>query len=167
THGTVVGLTAAFLLYTRSAGVAYFVVGAVTCSVTVKLVKRAIRQPRPPPSLAGRKMKASYGMPSTHSATITFFAAYILLACQNLPIHRTLPQSPAATRLIPPLIAIPWALAIMMSRVWLGYHTWAQVTAGSAYGVVATGAWFMLWTRTGLNVVGRYLEEVAWQWFGW
>lgn len=167
THGIVVGLTAAFLLYTRSAGVAYFAAGASTCSLTVKLIKRAIRQPRPPPSIAGRRVKASYGMPSTHSATITFFATYILLTCQHLPIHKTLPQNPVIVRLMPPLVTTPWALAIIMSRVWLGYHTWPQVAAGSAYGVGMTFVWFMLWTRAGLNEVGVYLEEVAWQLFGW
>jgi dolichyldiphosphatase len=61
TQPIVIGLTAACLLYTRSAGVGHFVAGASTCTFTVKLIKRTIRQPRPPPSLAGRKAKASYG----------------------------------------------------------------------------------------------------------
>lgn len=60
TNGIVTSLTAAFVLYTRSAGVAYFAAGAVSCSLTVKLIKRGIQQPRPP-VLAGRKVKASYG----------------------------------------------------------------------------------------------------------
>ncbi|KAJ3571885.1 hypothetical protein NP233_g3457 [Leucocoprinus birnbaumii] len=167
THPVVIGLTGSFLLYTRSAGVAYFAAGASTCSLTVKLIKRAIRQPRPPPSLVRRKVKASYGMPSTHSATITFFAAYIFLACKNLPIHKTLSPNPTITRLMPPLITTPWALAIMMSRVWLGYHTWPQVAAGSAYGITLTMLWFALWTRAGLNDLGRRVEEVVWQRFGW
>ncbi|KAF9451042.1 PAP2-domain-containing protein [Macrolepiota fuliginosa MF-IS2] len=167
TNGIVTSLTATFLLYTRSSGVAYFVAGASTCSLTVKLIKRAIQQPRPPPMLAGRKTKASYGMPSTHSATITFFTAYILLACLYLPTHKTLPLNPFVTRLMPPLVTIPWAVAIIMSRVWLGYHTWAQVAAGSAYGGALAMVWFTLWTGSGLNEAGQEVERIVWTSFGW
>lgn len=47
TNPIVTSLTACTVLYTRSAGVAYFAAGAVACSIAVKLVKRLIRQPRP------------------------------------------------------------------------------------------------------------------------
>lgn len=57
---TVTALTACFILYTRSAGAVYFAIGAVFCSLSVKLVKRIIRQPRPP-NLPGRQVKISYG----------------------------------------------------------------------------------------------------------
>lgn len=58
----VISLTAACILYTRSVGVVYFAAGASTCSITVKLIKRAIRQPRPPPHvLVGRRVKVSFG----------------------------------------------------------------------------------------------------------
>lgn len=53
-------LTAVCVLYTRSAGVAYFVAGAVVCSRTAKLVKRVIREPRPLHPEPGRQ-KSSYG----------------------------------------------------------------------------------------------------------
>lgn len=106
-------------------------------------------------------------MPSTHSATITFFGTYIFLASQNLPIHKTLSQSALVTRLIPPLVAIPWAVAILVSRVLLGYHTWAQVAVGSAYGGWLATVWFILWTRGGLNELGQEVERAAWTWFGW
>lgn len=66
TNLVVTGLTAVFNLYTRSAGVCYFSAGAVLCSVSVKLVKRVIRQPRPP-HIPGRKAKVSYGYDSTSS----------------------------------------------------------------------------------------------------
>jgi len=56
----VIALTACSLLYTRSIGVAYFAAGAVTCSLSVKVVKRLVRQPRPPP-IVGRKLKTTYG----------------------------------------------------------------------------------------------------------
>jgi hypothetical protein len=49
------------ILYTRSAGVVYFTFGGVALSVTVKALKRAIRQPRPPGLSEGRR-KVSYGL---------------------------------------------------------------------------------------------------------
>ncbi|TFK76460.1 PAP2-domain-containing protein [Pluteus cervinus] len=139
THVNVTAFTAIFLLYTRSSGVLFFAVGALSCSFTVKMLKRAIRQPRP---TIGKKK--TFGMPSTHSATITYFGTYIPLACYYLPIHQRLPSS-ILTRLIPPLIAVPWAILVVMSRVWLGHHTWLQVIAGALYGLFWSGLWFGTW----------------------
>ncbi|KAI0937267.1 hypothetical protein AcW1_001290 [Taiwanofungus camphoratus] len=156
TNAIVISLTAGFILYTRSAGVAYFTVGAVVSSVTVKIVKRFVRQPRPVQTASGRRKK-TYGMPSTHSAVITYFAAYITLACAFLPIHRSLPSG-TITRLLPPLIVLPWASIIAISRIWLGHHTYPQVVAGVAYGLLFTPIWFTIWIRGG-NEYGRMLEQ--------
>ena len=101
-------------------------------------------------------------MPSTHSATITFFATYILLAATYLPVHHSLPLN-SASRVLPVLIAFPFATMIMMSRVWLGHHTRAQVLAGSAYGVVFASVWYALWTG-GLNEYGKVIEKEFAHW---
>lgn len=61
TNFTINSLTMCFILYTRSAGVVYFAIGAVFCGLSVKVVKRIIRQPRPPINIPGRKSKVSYG----------------------------------------------------------------------------------------------------------
>ncbi|EKM82696.1 hypothetical protein AGABI1DRAFT_34460 [Agaricus bisporus var. burnettii JB137-S8] len=160
----VISLTAACILYTRSVGVVYFAAGASTCSITVKLIKRAIRQPRPPPHvLVGRRVKASFGMPSTHSATITFFATYIAIASWCLPIHATLPDH---ARFVP-IVTTPLAMTIVMSRIWLGYHTWPQVAVGCAYGCSLAMMWFMLWTKGGVREVGQVLERGVWKLYGW
>ncbi|OSD01054.1 PAP2-domain-containing protein [Trametes coccinea BRFM310] len=161
TNVIVTTLTACVLLYTRSVGVAYFVVGAVLCSVTVKILKRCFRQPRPVTVIVnGRRRKKSYGMPSTHSAVITFFATYITLASAFLPIHPSFPSSPALTRGLPPLVVVPLASTIAASRIWLRHHTWPQVAAGCAYGLVAAPLWFILWTK-GLNMYGRQAEALV------
>ncbi|KAF9564670.1 PAP2-domain-containing protein, partial [Agrocybe pediades] len=163
TNVTVIGLTALFNLYTRSAGVAYFTVGAVGCSLSVKVIKKFVRQPRPPPlvHVAGRKkrVKVTYGMPSTHSASISYFMTYIALACLYLPTHPSLFPAGNLIRVLLPLITLPWGVTIMMSRVWLGHHTWPQVFAGASYGAFVALAWFSLWTKWGLNEVGGELER--------
>ncbi|KAI0686074.1 phosphatidic acid phosphatase type 2/haloperoxidase [Cytidiella melzeri] len=150
----VTGVTALSLLYTRSAGVLYFVIGALVCSRVVKFTKRFVRQPRPLHSLPGRQ-KQSYGMPSTHSAVVTYYAVYTPLAAYLLPLH---PSLPPAARILGPLVVVPWASAIAVSRVWLGHHTWAQVGAGSSLGVVFGLMWFRMWVQ-GINLHGKVLEE--------
>lgn len=187
TNFIVITLTSVFVLYTRSAGVAYFAVGAVGCSLSVKLVKKIIRQPRPS-NITGRKRKVSYGyvfcsttqfwndtllsfhsMPSTHSASIAYFATYILLSCIHLPVHPSF-RPGFLSRVLPPLLTLPWAVMIMMSRVWLKHHTWLQVFAGVFYGVGWAGICFKIWT-VGLNDLGKEGEQALkeyldtrWQW---
>ena len=101
-------------------------------------------------------------MPSTHSATVSHYAASILLGCLYLPIHPTLPSG-LSVRILPPLIAFPCAVTIVMSRLWLGHHTMSQVVAGISYGVTFALVWFALWTR-GFNSWGEHAEENFHHW---
>lgn len=96
-------------------------------------------------------------MPSTHSATITYYATYIPLACLFLPVHTSLPVH-QLTPIIPPLIVIPWASLIAVSRVWLGHHTWPQVIVGCTYGFSFAWAWLSLWMLGGVKEWGAFVE---------
>ncbi|RPD61635.1 PAP2-domain-containing protein [Lentinus tigrinus ALCF2SS1-7] len=154
TNAIVTTLTGCFVLYTGSAGAAYFATGAVLCSVTVKILKRFVRQPRP--VIVNGRRKKTYGMPSTHSAVITYFATYISLACLYLPMHPSLP----ASRVLPVFLALPLATTIAVSRIWLGHHTWPQVGAGCVYGLLFAPLWFKLWTG-GLNEYGPVVEDMV------
>ncbi|KZP25420.1 PAP2-domain-containing protein [Athelia psychrophila] len=166
TNLTVTSLTACFLAHTRSVGVAYFVAGAVMTSLTVKVLKRILRQPRPVnivPAL--QKGSKNYGMPSTHSATITYYATYVPLACLYLPIHPSLPDN-RLMRYVPPAIIIPWAMLICVSRNWLGHHSWPQVAVGCLHGLAFACFWFSLWTH-GLSARGVDLEQYMDVYLGW
>ncbi|KAH8099286.1 phosphatidic acid phosphatase type 2/haloperoxidase [Cristinia sonorae] len=156
TNVVVTALTACTILYTRSAAILYFAVGAVVCSRIVKLMKRAFRQPRPINPLPG-KQKKDFGMPSTHSAVIAYYATYTMLAAVSLPIHESLPQS-QWTRIIPPLVIVPWAASIAISRLWLGHHTVPQVLVGSIHGIVLAPLWLRLWTTYG-DEYGGFVER--------
>ena len=101
-------------------------------------------------------------MPSTHSAAVGYYATSIFLGCLYLPIHPTLPSGLSA-RILPPLIAFPCGVTIIMSRLWEGHHTIAQVVAGISYGVAFASVWFALWTR-GLNSWGEHAEEIFNHW---
>ncbi|KAF9264696.1 PAP2-domain-containing protein [Marasmius fiardii PR-910] len=159
TNRSVTVATFLVLTFTKSMGVAYFTAGATACSVAVKIVKKMVRQPRPVIDRRTKKVKKSYGMPSTHSAVIAFYMTYLLLACTRLPIHTSLPQS-SLTRLIPPLICVPWGVMICVSRVWLGHHNWVQVLVGCGFGVVFSVGWFVAWVR-GVNQYGQIAEHYA------
>ncbi|KAI0257629.1 hypothetical protein BJV78DRAFT_1116659, partial [Lactifluus subvellereus] len=155
TNFVVTALTACTVLYTRSAGVAYFSAGVLACSVTVKLLKRILRQARP--VTTHRKQKQTYGMPSTHSAAIAFYGTYIPIACAWLPLHPSFPQTSLFRPLVV-LVVIPWTFAVASSRNQLGHHTVPQVVVGCAYGFTFACGWFWLWTH-GLSELGRIAEH--------
>ncbi|KAJ3489609.1 hypothetical protein NLI96_g2017 [Meripilus lineatus] len=161
TNFIVTALTLLSILYTRSAAMLYFTAGAVVCSRIVKLMKKVFRQPRPHHPVPG-KQKKSHGMPSTHSAVITYYAAYTLLACLRLPIHSSLPASPL-TRIVAPMIILPWSAIVAVSRIWLRHHTWPQVVVGCANGLVFAPLWFHLWTH-GASRYGYFLEQAYFVW---
>ncbi|KAJ3525170.1 hypothetical protein NMY22_g10687 [Coprinellus aureogranulatus] len=162
----VASCSTAAVVYSRSAGVAYFILASAACSITVKIIKRLIGQARPSPKsvIVHVKAREGYGMPSTHAAVVSFQAAYILLACLALPIHPAFPQS-VASRLLPPLVIIPWAITIVVSRVKLGYHTWAQVVVGFLYGICAAAVMFALWKNSWKDSYGaladRYIQHMS------
>ncbi|KAG1891023.1 hypothetical protein F4604DRAFT_1703888 [Suillus subluteus] len=151
TSKIVTTLTAGVFLYTRSAGVAYFMTGAVSCTALAKSIKKTIRQERP---LVRSGRKVSYGMPSSHASTSTFFATYITITCLHLPVHPTLPSS----AMFVPVFVLPWGFMIVVSRVWLGHHTWPQVAAGAALGACCASFWFKLWMD---DVAG--IRTTAWE----
>ncbi|KIJ17417.1 hypothetical protein PAXINDRAFT_131220 [Paxillus involutus ATCC 200175] len=154
TSKIVTALTAGVCLYTRSAGVIYFAAGSLACALSAKLVKMAIRQERP---AHGRKV--TYGMPSTHASACTFFAAYAPLASLYLPLHPNL----GSLAVYAPIIIVPWAGMIVLSRVWLGHHTWPQVAAGSVFGICFASLWFRLWVDNagGIRTLGEEMEELV------
>ncbi|KAI3610866.1 hypothetical protein WG66_007009 [Moniliophthora roreri] len=64
TYWSVTIPTLLFQAFTRSVGVAYFIVGCTLCSMAVKGVKKTIRQPRPVViDRRSGKPRRSYGGP--------------------------------------------------------------------------------------------------------
>ncbi|KAI4527837.1 phosphatidic acid phosphatase type 2/haloperoxidase, partial [Schizophyllum commune Loenen D] len=143
------------IIYTRSAGVTYVPVCGLACSISVKFLKKIIRQPRP---AHPKQRKKTYGMPSTHSAVVAYFSTYVLLASARLPIHPSLPSSPLITRTLPALVIVPWATLVACSRVWLGKHSWIQVIAGCAYGALFASVAFCVWTGGELSQYNDWTE---------
>ncbi|KAG8999651.1 hypothetical protein FRB93_013170 [Tulasnella sp. JGI-2019a] len=154
TQEIVIVLTAVAILYTRfSPGALYFTTGAVAASRVAKVLKLILRQQRP----QNARKSWTYGMPSTHSTVIIYYATYIPLA--SLYLEPEVPYS-SLPRLLPLAIVVPWAATIACSRVWLGHHTFGQVAAGSAAGVICGLGWFWWWNHGAEELAGEITSLV-------
>lgn len=108
--------TAGWLLWSRSAHIVVFVLGALCSAALARLLKRIIAQPRP----EAASWKPTQGMPSSHSTNLTYFAASIALAAAPPPLAKG---------------AALAVLALLLSwRVKHDYHTGKTRNAASFYG---------------------------------
>ncbi|KAG8891471.1 putative actin patch assembly and actin polymerization protein, partial [Tulasnella sp. 403] len=107
-----------------SPGSVYFGFGAVMATRIAKLLKLCFRKPRP----AHSTEKLTYGMPSTHSTTIIYYATYVSLAAALLP-----PEPPYSfiPWLLPPLTIMPLATSIALSRS--SITDWVEILSSDRY----------------------------------
>lgn len=103
-----------------------FTLGLLLSQLLNELVKSSVQQARPA-TCALLEACDSHGWPSSHSQYMFFFAAYLSL----LSLRGSSGLAHASSRRL--LAALPWpfALLTMYSRVYLGYHTLAQVPNSS------------------------------------
>lgn len=173
--------TALAILQLRSAHSVYFGAGATCAAGLAKILKHIIRQPRPDST-----RKQTFGMPSTHSASIGFMGTYLILASLMLAPHPLLTrfyQTPA-NRVLSAILAGLLATSVWWSRIRLGHHTKAQVVAGGGLGSTMAVLAFAQWegstwlsqhttlcstlpaicsyiSREGWKVVGHRLEDIT------
>lgn len=97
-----------------------------------------------------------YGMPSSHSQFVAFFAVSLtlFLLFRHVPTPST-SYSPSTLleRLLLSFVACLGASAVAASRVYLNYHTPKQVCVGAAAGVTFAIVWFLFTT---------YLRRTGW-----
>lgn len=113
----------------------YFVVGSCLATMLAKVLKRIFRQPRPH-GLPG------YGMPSTHSQAIAFFAAYF--QCVATAARNDDADGKGLSWLVVNGVTL-FALAVLWSRVRLQHHTVAQVLVGGLLGILSALIWHFTW----------------------
>ncbi|KAJ2376211.1 hypothetical protein IW150_002115 [Coemansia sp. RSA 2607] len=99
-------------------------------------LKLAIRESRPNPHLGD-----GYGMPSSHSQFMGFFAVYV---CMYLQTRVT---TNAIQKLVVQTGAVALSMLTIISRVYLGYHTTLQVLAGTVVGLMAGYIWYQFIER--------------------
>ncbi|KAL6277727.1 hypothetical protein ACE6H2_021328 [Prunus campanulata] len=134
----------------------FFALGLIISQFVNEFIKTSVQQARPE-TCALLDMCDSHGWPSSHSQYMFFFAIYFtLMTYKGIGLWHT--KNKFA------VIFLPWALALltMYSRVYLGYHTVAQVLAGSALGVFLGALWF--WVVN--SVLYSYFPVMEESWFG-
>lgn len=130
----------------------FFALGLLISQFVNEVIKTSVQQARPE-TCALLEMCDSHGWPSSHSQYMFFFAVYLtLLTYKRFGI---LVRNQMSVVL---LLVWPLAILTMYSRVYLGYHTAAQVFAGAALGTFLGGLWFWA-VNSGLRSFFSVIEE--------
>lgn len=116
----------------------FFAIGLIISQFINEIIKKSVQQARPE-TCALLEMCDSHGWPSSHSQYMFFFAVYFTLLT-----YRNLGLICRNQLLVAVILVWPMAILTMYSRVYLGYHTVAQVFAGAALGTLLGGGWFWI-----------------------
>lgn len=182
----VCALTSATLIH-KDVRAAFLLAGSVLSSLFVSIVKKIIRQPRPPRHDTSDDEEVEYGMPSNHSCFAWFLAAFAILhvlrsgrvrrrrGAENgvkssfcaPAIKRRSKRAILITRVYRFLhreLVVAASLAIAAgcsySRLYLRYHTPEQVCAGSVLGAVLGALWHGLYETRAVRVWLVWFEDV-------
>ncbi|KAI9472729.1 dolichyldiphosphatase 1 [Coemansia mojavensis] len=117
-------------------------------------LKHIICQDRPHKHLGD-----GYGMPSSHSQFMGFFAFYVCVYFETqVKVH-------VAHKRAIQLGAIVLAVLVLLSRVYLRYHTWRQVLVGAIVGIVSGAVWYwIVECIRSTNVFKHVLESNICRW---
>ncbi|XP_049393079.1 lipid phosphate phosphatase gamma [Solanum stenotomum] len=116
----------------------FFAIGLIISQFINEIIKKSVQQARPE-TCALLEMCDSHGWPSSHSQYMFFFAVYFTLLT-----YKKLGLIFRNQLLVAVVLVWPLAVLTMYSRVYLGYHTVAQVFAGAALGAVLGWGWFWI-----------------------
>ncbi|KAM4089915.1 hypothetical protein ACJW30_09G020000 [Castanea mollissima] len=132
----------------------FFALGLIISQFVNELIKTSVQQARPETCVL-LEMCDSHGWPSSHSQYMFFFSVYFSLMTYNgYGLFRRTSKWALHFWL--------WSLAFltMYSRVYLGYHTVAQVFAGAILGAFLGAVWFWF-VNSVLIVYFPAIEESA------
>ncbi len=147
------------LLSRRDLATAALLAGQLLNEVLNHALKALLAVPRPQPSRhAAFDAQSPLAMPSDH-AQFAFFAAVSLLLWAPRHWH-----TGAVWRALACGAALLAALAVAAGRVYLGYHSLAQVAAGAGVGAAFAAAWFAVVERA---LRPRFARVAAWQIARW
>ncbi|CAO0796649.1 unnamed protein product [Mucor circinelloides] len=96
------------------------------------MLKEHIEQDRPYAHLGD-----GYGMPSSHSQFIWYFAVY-----GSLYMYQYIHLDHGIWKVLTSLAMFALACLVSMSRIYLGYHTLNQVIVGSLVGIFFGSVWY-------------------------
>lgn len=141
-------------IFRRELQTMFFALGLLVAQFFSEFVKKAVKESRPF-TCEALEMCDSHGWPSSHSVYMAFFSIYITLLA-----GRRLTFSTSFGRVFAMVLPWPFAVIVMYSRIYLGYHSSPQVFAGCFLGLMLGSVWFII-----VNVVLVHtfpvLEELA------
>lgn len=130
------------VLFRRDLHTIAFFGGVVINEAVNFLLKHTICDVRP---MRRDVFYTEYGMPSAHTQFIWFFAAYVtLFVCIRLHHSSNSTVSEMFWRVLLIAGCIILAILVSYSRIYLQYHSIAQVFCGTVVGTVLGIAWFVI-----------------------
>lgn len=134
----------AHIIFRRDLQGIFFAVGLLISQLINEIIKTTVQQSRPH-TCALLEACDSHGWPSSHAQYTFFFATYF-----SLISHRKaclIGGNEDGKWVVMEFTA--WVLASLttVSRVYLGYHSVAQVVAGAILGTLLGGFWYWVVTR--------------------
>ncbi|XP_020578251.1 lipid phosphate phosphatase gamma, chloroplastic [Phalaenopsis equestris] len=127
-------------LFRRELQCLCFSLGLIFSQFLNELIKSSVQQSRPETCVA-LEMCDSHGWPSSHSQYMFFFSTYFSLLCLSGTGEGV---SSRRSRFLTALFPWPAAILTLYSRVYLGYHTIAQVLAGAILGLFLGALWYWI-----------------------
>ncbi|XP_050714247.1 dolichyldiphosphatase 1-like isoform X2 [Eriocheir sinensis] len=127
------------ILFRRDLHTITFFAGALLNEAINLVLKNIIAEPRP---LQRGGLYTEYGMPSSHSQMMWFFASYSILFLIFRLHHISSYVMEFLWKVLVAVGLITAAIAVTYSRVYLLYHSWAQVLLGALVGMVLGCGWF-------------------------
>ncbi|KAK4293765.1 hypothetical protein Pmani_033565 [Petrolisthes manimaculis] len=127
------------ILFRRDLHTIMFFAGALLNEVINIVLKNIIGEPRP---MTRPGLYTEYGMPSSHSQMMWFFASYSVLFFIFRLRHISNSMMELMWKVVVAAGVIVAACIVMYSRVYLLYHSWSQVLCGAIVGVVLGCGWF-------------------------
>lgn len=134
----------ALILFRRDLHTIAFFVGTMLNEVLNQVLKHTICEARPMQRNA-HALYTEYGMPSSHSQFMWFFATYVIyfvfIRLHHMNNNTTLEN---VWKAVITFSCVTLAVIVTISRVYLQYHTWRQVLFGALVGFLFGSVWFAL-----------------------
>jgi len=139
------GIGAGFItliLFRRDLHTITFFIGLLFSEFLNYMLKHLIQEPRPTIKFSNY---TEYGMPSAHAQFVCFFATYIIYFV-FIKLHHmnnnTIIEN--MTKIIIISSSVLMAVVVCFGRIYLQYHTVAQVLCGAFVGALLATLWFIL-----------------------
>lgn len=129
----------------------FMLLGQLLNELLNKAIKQTVREARPEGAPAD-----DFGMPSSHSQFMWYFAAYHVLFVYSRAAYHSRFEVLASSAL-----AVFSAAAVAYSRVYLLYHTVEQVVVGGMLGIICAMLWRVTTVKLFAPAVFPALEATA------